>query len=69
MDFEWSQLYCPDCLDKGSAWLEFPDDLDDNSSKALRLIPNGAGIVNLTVRGIFHKWKNIRTFKTGIATS
>jgi hypothetical protein len=51
--FEWSQFYCLDCLDKGKAWLEIPYDIDDSSSKALRAIPKGAGIVNVTVRGVF----------------
>jgi hypothetical protein len=51
--FEWEELYCLDCLDKGKAWLEVPSDLDDASVKALRRGPKGAGIVNLTVQGIF----------------
>jgi hypothetical protein len=51
--FEWEQLYCLDCLDKGKAWLEISDDIDDASQKALRRTPKGAGIVNLTVSGIF----------------
>jgi hypothetical protein len=51
--YEWSQFYCLDCLDKGRAWLEMPFDLDDASMKALRRTPKGAGIVNLTVEGVF----------------
>jgi hypothetical protein len=31
--FEWEELYCLDCLDKGKAWLEVPSDLDDASSR------------------------------------
>lgn len=50
--FEWQQLYCLDCLDKGRAWLTIPNDLDDDSARALRRAPRGAGIVNLTVQGI-----------------
>jgi hypothetical protein len=51
--FEWSQFYCLDCLDKGRAWLEMPSDLDDVSTKILSRKPKGAGIVNLTVQGVF----------------
>lgn len=51
--FEWSQFCCLDCLDKGRVWLEMPTDLDDASTKALGRAPKGAGIVNLTVQGIF----------------
>ena len=51
--FEWQQLYCIDCLDRGKAWLEIPPDLDNTSDKALRRAPKGAGIVNLTVQGVF----------------
>ena len=51
--FEWRQLYCLDCLDKGPAWLEIPYDLDDASEKALKRLPEGAGIVNITVQGTF----------------
>lgn len=51
--FEWQQLYCLDCLDKGRAWLELPNDPDDSLLKDLRRAPKGAGIVNLTVQGTF----------------
>jgi hypothetical protein len=51
--FEWQQFYCLDCLDRGKAWLELPDDLDQVSSKALKRAPKGAGIVNLTAEGVF----------------
>jgi hypothetical protein len=51
--FEWQELFCLGCLDKGEAWLELPSDLDDASVKALKRGPKGAGIVNLTVQGIF----------------
>ena len=51
--YEWSQFYCLDCLDKGKAWLEMPYERDEASSKTLRAIPKGAGIVNVTVRGVF----------------
>jgi hypothetical protein len=56
--FEWQQLYCLDCLDKGKAWLHLPIDLDDKSEKASKKMPKGAGIVNLTVVGIFHFGKS-----------
>jgi hypothetical protein len=50
--FEWSQLYCIDCLDRGKAWLDFSEELDKSSERALKRIPK-AGIVNLTVTGVF----------------
>ena len=34
--FEWSYLYCLDCPDQDHVWLEFSDDLDDASQKALK---------------------------------
>ena len=51
--FEWSQLYCLDCLDNGKAWLDRASDLDEASERALKKTPKGAGIVNLTVEGVF----------------
>lgn len=51
--FEWQQLYCLDCLEQGKAWLELPSDLDDGSLQALKHAPKYAGIVNITVRGMF----------------
>ncbi len=35
------------------AWLAIPIDLDDLSEKAVKKMPKGAGIVNLTIEGIF----------------
>jgi hypothetical protein len=51
--FEWSTLYCLNCLDKGKAWLDFSEDIDDFSEAALKSAPKDAGIVNLTVKGTF----------------
>jgi len=51
--FEWSQLYCLDCAEKGKVWLQIPTDLHDSSERSLRRLPEGAGIVNLTVQGVF----------------
>ena len=42
--FEWSMLYCLDCLDKGKAWLEIRADLDDRSLKATKRAPKGAAL-------------------------
>lgn len=52
--YEWEQFYCLDCLDKGKAWLTIPSEIDDESDKVFRKMPKGAGIVNVTVTGIFH---------------
>jgi len=52
--FEWQQLYCLDCLDKGRAWLELPDHMDEESGRTAKKMPKYAGIVNLTVVGVFH---------------
>ena len=51
--FEWSELYCLDCLDHGKAWLEMPVTLKDTSDSSLKKMPKDAGIVNLTVQGVF----------------
>jgi len=52
--FEWEELYCLDCKEKGKTWLELiPANLDKASEKALNRVPKGAGIVNVTVQGIF----------------
>jgi hypothetical protein len=50
--FEVSALYCLTCIDKGRAWLEFSEDLDDESERILKRGP-GAGIENLTITGTF----------------
>jgi hypothetical protein len=51
--YEWSELYCVDCLDKGKAWLEIPFNSDGPVAKQLKRAPQGAGVVNLTVQGTF----------------
>jgi hypothetical protein len=51
--FEWSQFYCIDCAPKEMTWLEVSSELDDASNRALKRIPKGAGIVNITVEGTF----------------
>ena len=52
--FEWQQLYCLDCLGKGKAWLTLQNDVDDQSERVFKKMPKGAGIVNLTITGVFH---------------
>ena len=56
--FEWSQLYCLDCLDHGKAWLGMPVSLEDTSARSLKKMPKYAGIVNLTVQGVFETGGN-----------
>ena len=51
--FEWSELYCLDCLDQGKVWLDMPVALQDTSARSLKKMPKYAGIVNLTVQGVF----------------
>lgn len=51
--FEWQELYCLDCLDMGKAWLEVFSELDPVSERALKKMPEGAGVVNVTVEGTF----------------
>ena len=51
--FEWSELYCLDCLDLGKVWLDMPTALEETSANSLKKMPKGAGIVNLTVQGVF----------------
>ena len=50
--YEWSYLYCLDCRER-KVWLDFSTDLDDASQKALKHIPKGAGLVNVTLNGVF----------------
>jgi hypothetical protein len=50
--FEWSQFYCIDCSPKQTTWLEISPGLDEESSRVLQRRPK-AGIVNITVRGLF----------------
>jgi hypothetical protein len=50
--FEWSQFDCIDCSTKGMTWLEISPELDEKSSRVLKHIPK-AGIVNITVEGVF----------------
>jgi hypothetical protein len=54
--FEWNDLYCLDCLDKGRAWLNPSGENEnfDDLEKAWKRMPKGAGIVNITVVGVFH---------------
>jgi hypothetical protein len=51
--FEWQELYCLGCLDRGKAWSEFAHELDRGSRRALRRAPKYAGVVNVTVTGVF----------------
>lgn len=51
--FEWSYLYCSDCKEKGNVWLEILYDAEESDVKAYKHVPKGAGVVNLTVRGVF----------------
>ena len=51
--FEISELYCLNCRDKGRVWLDFSDEMDSDSKNALRSIPEGIGIVNMTLTGVF----------------
>jgi hypothetical protein len=51
--FEWQELFCLDCKDKGKAWLEVPFELDNAAVRPLRRAPKGAGVVNLTLQGVF----------------
>lgn len=46
---EWSEQYCLDCLDRGKAWL-VPVAVDEAAERTSKRLPEGAGIVNLTVQ-------------------
>jgi hypothetical protein len=48
--FEWSYVHCLDCDSR--VWLD-TSDLDEQSQKAIKHIPKGAGIVNIDVEGVF----------------
>ena len=51
--FEWSDFLCISCSDMGLVWLSLPADMDDESERAFKRMPEGAGIVNVTVTGVF----------------
>ncbi len=51
--FEWSYVYCVTCRDNGKVWLDFSDDMDDASQRAINTAQKDAGIVNLSVTGVF----------------
>ncbi len=51
--FEVSELYCLGCRDKGRVWLDFSGDLDKASESIFRSIPQGAGVVNISLTGRF----------------
>ena len=44
--FEWQDLYCVACLDKGRVWVEFAVPFP-----ATAALPKGGGTVNATLRG------------------
>jgi hypothetical protein len=50
--FEVSELFCLECSDKGRVWLDTTNIDDEASERAFRKMP-AAGIVNLTIEGVF----------------
>ncbi len=52
--FEWTYLYCLGCKNDGHIWFDVSGDIDTESEKTLQAAHRkGAGIVNLTVTGVF----------------
>lgn len=55
--FEWSELYCSNCIGKGQVWVDFTESFSENSKKKYRkkLNENGDGgrTVNVTFVGKF----------------
>ncbi len=55
--FEWSELYCSNCVGKGQVWVDFADSFEESSKKKYRkkLNENGEGgrTVNVTFVGKF----------------
>lgn len=51
--FEWTYLYCVECKNAGHVWFEVSDNLDDASRRVLNSKPKDAGIVNVTLTGVF----------------
>ena len=52
--FEWSEIYCLNCLNIGRTWIEFDESVPEAALK--RFKPNGAigRTVNAVFRGSFH---------------
>ncbi len=55
--FEWQEIFCVDCRDKGKTWLEIDDDLAPESIKILKRLPKDDGTVNALFTGIFQSSK------------
>lgn len=56
--FEWEEMFCLDCRDKGKTWLEIDDDeVTAKSRKILKKFPKDAGTVNAVFTGTFESSK------------
>jgi hypothetical protein len=52
--FEWQEIFCLDCRDKGKTWLEMDDDIiTAESERILKRLPKNDGTVNALFTGIF----------------
>lgn len=51
--FEWQELFCLKCRDKGKTWLEFDEKTASTARRSLSKAPRNQGIVNATFYGIF----------------
>lgn len=52
--FEWQELLCWECRNKGRTWLTFHPDFTDKLNKQLRKAPRHAGIIIGRFTGVFH---------------
>lgn len=51
--FEWSELYCSDCLDRGRIWLDVTDSFSEDSKKKYRKKLKSNGFAGKTVNVTF----------------
>lgn len=49
--FEWQEMFCLGCRDRGKTWLEFDTDSDRELRGALKRLPKDQGTVNAIFEG------------------
>lgn len=56
--FEWQEMFCLGCRDKGKTWLEIDEDnITKKSKKVLKKFPKDIGTINALFTGIFESSK------------
>lgn len=56
--FEWQEIFCLQCRDRGKTWLEIDDDaISPKSKKMLKKLPKNDGTINAIFTGKFESSK------------